>query len=91
MKQIVLADGVAYDCEWCAAMNGVLDMNLVTTASASALVLAFDNPDATEHIELRGGADTLFFDGYTRLRNLSVNAWKPGTTLIIMGKDVDNG
>lgn len=92
MRQIVLANGQTYDCEWCSDKSAdTLTMNLSTSASVSALALAFDNPDNTEHIELRGGEQTQAFDGYTRLRTLAVGSWKPGTILIIMGKDVDNG
>lgn len=88
MRQIVLANGQTYSCEWCSDKGAdTLTMNLSTTASVSALALAFDNPENTEHIELRGGQQTQVYEGYTCLRTLSAGSWKPGTIVIILGRN----
>ncbi len=86
MNTIVLANAAEYPCEWCAAMNGTLGMNIVTDASLAALAAAFGDPANTARIELRGGAETQTFEGYTDLRVLNAGGWKEGSTLIILRK-----
>lgn len=88
MSEIILANGAEYPCEWCAAMDGVLDMNLITDIGLPALATAFGDPANTARIELRSdSAEPRTYEGYTDLRVLNAGGWKAGSTLIILKKE----
>lgn len=87
MNTIVLANAAEYPCEWCAAMKGTLDMNIVTDASLAAIAADFGDPANTARIELCGdSAEPRTYEGYTDLRVLNAGGWKEGSTLIILRK-----
>lgn len=92
MRKIILANGAEYPCEWCAVMDGMLDMNLVTDAGLPALAAAFGDPANTARIEQRGGGDLVrVYEGFTELCTLSAGAWKPGSVLVMLKGGTQNG
>lgn len=88
MRKIILANGAEYDCQWCAAMDGKLDMNLVTDQTMPQLAAAFGDPANTARIILQYTTDLQdVFEGYTVLKVLSDGGWTDGTVLVILGKE----